>query len=224
MRKFGLVLVIATLAIFAVVALGGCDSTPADPQFNHRAPDEIINDSAVALARLKDGNVRFETDNLKPRNTNLSDRNIAATGQWPYAVVLTCADSRVAPEIYLDKKVGDIFVIRNAGNIADQTALGSLEFAVEHLGASLVVVIGHEACGAVIGAFGGGQDFEPNLQAVLNHVAGNIVGSPDADQAIQDNIESVVQTIRNNSVVQRMGAEVVGGYYEISTGKVIFND
>jgi len=200
-----------------------CEGSSCE-SFEHRAPDEIIGCPWVALEMLMDGNWRFVTNELMPRDTNLTDRWINATGQWPFAAIVTCADSRVSPEIYFDQKVGDLFVVRNAGNIADSTALGSLEFAVEFLGAPLVVVVGHTECGAVINAHAGATGLADNLQGVLDHVMGNIEGSECADSAKVDNVLAVVEQIRANLVIERMGAVVVGAIFDIASGRVIILD
>lgn len=212
------------LLAFVVVAALGFSGLAAASAVSHRAPNEVIDCAEVALQMLISGNWRFASDNPMPRDTNMADRLIAIEGQWPFAVIVTCSDSRVSPEIYFDQKVGDLFVIRNAGNFACETALGSLEFAVEHLGAPLVVVVGHSFCGAVINAHAGAQGLSSHLQNVLDRVALNIAHSHTAEEAIQDNISSVVATIMENDVVQRMGATVVGAYFDIASGRVIFHD
>src|SRR5439155_1280302 len=107
---------------------------------------------AQALERLKAGNTRFAADKSNPKNIGKDRRAVLAKGQHPFAVVLTCADSRVAPELVFDQGLGDLFVLRVAGNIADPFVLGSIEYAVEHLHTPLIVVLGHESCGAVAAA------------------------------------------------------------------------
>lgn len=105
-----------------------------------------------ALTRLSAGNARFVTGQ-RTRSANVSDdageRAVTAKGQHPFAAILTCADSRVPPELIFDQSFGDLFVVRNAGNLADPVSEGSLEYAIEHLGVRLVVVLGHASCGAV---------------------------------------------------------------------------
>ena len=214
MKKRYLATAIAALTIL----LAGCQS------FNHRTPDWTIHDPDVALRMLLDGNARFVSNNLMPRTTNKQDLEILSVGQWPFAVIITCSDSRVAPEIYFDQKLGDIFVIRNAGNIADSTALGSMEYALEHLGTKLVVVVGHESCGAVHGAFAHGHDAPANLQGILDTVLRNTQESQTAEDAVFENIASVKKTIEADEVVKATGAMVVGAFYEISTGRVTLVD
>lgn len=111
----------------------------------------------VSLQRLLDGNQRFVAGKAQHPHQNDQRRQELAKGQSPFAVVLTCADSRVAPEIFFDQGLGDLFVLRNAGNVIDDHVLGSIEYAVEHLHASLVIVVGHEKCGAVGAALAGGH-------------------------------------------------------------------
>lgn len=102
----------------------------------------------AALALLYEGNDRF--CNKSPHVQEDSERRrILQSGQHPFAAVLCCSDSRVPPEILFDKRLGDLFVIRNAGNVVDDIVLGSIEYAVKHLGTRLVIVLGHEGCGAV---------------------------------------------------------------------------
>lgn len=102
-----------------------------------------------ALTRLLEGNKRFVANRMFHPNESLEQRAKLATGQWPFAAVLGCADSRVPPEIVFDHGLGDIFTVRVAGNIVEDAGSGSMEYAVEHLGVSLIVVLGHERCGAI---------------------------------------------------------------------------
>ena len=106
----------------------------------------------AALARLQEGNARFVANPVSSSKPTAAKRAETAASQHPFAIILACADSRVAPEIIFDQNIGDIFVIRNAGNLVDDHVQGSIEYAVEHLGTRLVVVLGHEHCGAVSAA------------------------------------------------------------------------
>jgi carbonic anhydrase len=112
--------------------------------------DRPTNLSATdALTRLKEGNRRFiDSQATHPRGDG-TRRQELVSGQRPFSIILGCADSRVAPELVFDEGLGDLFVIRVAGNIADDVVLGSIEYAVAHLGVNLVVVLGHQSCGAV---------------------------------------------------------------------------
>ena len=224
---------IIALFIFAllIMNLTACSSATGEVYFASTNPDsgrihnpgEQIDDWQSALRFLEDGNKRyFENRSLK-RDTNAEDRATFNEGQNPFAAILTCSDSRVSPEFYFDQKPGSIFVIRNAGNIADTTALGSLEFAVEHLKAPLVVVVGHSACGAVAGSFGGGE-FSDNLQSILDAIKPAIEHSENVEDAILANISYAAERIKLNPVVMNMGAMVIGAHYDIETGDVVFFD
>jgi carbonic anhydrase len=134
------------------------------------SPDE-------ALQKLIDGNKRY-VENLMTGN-KLSDsatRTSLARSQKPYAIILSCSDSRVPPEIVFDKGLGEIFVVRVAGNIPDPVVLGSIEYAAEHLGSPLVMVLGHERCGAVVATVGakGKSTGSANIDAIVKEIAPNV--------------------------------------------------
>jgi len=201
-------------SMFAVIACG------ANPKIHGAA--ESVDSWEAALQYLKDGNKRFVDNNGITRNTNKADREILKDGQKPFAVIVTCADSRVAPEIYFDQKLGDIFVIRNAGNIADSTVLGSIEYAVEHLHAHLVVVVGHSKCGAVTGALSSDGHFPHDLQTIITTISSNIKGISDLDEAINKNVNGTVDRINENHIIKEEGAKVIGAHYNIVSGEVTF--
>ena len=102
----------------------------------------------TGVAALKEGNERFATDRLEHKDMGAARRTELTAGQHPFAAVLSCADSRVPPEIVFDQGLGDLFVVRVAGNVGEPFALGSIDYAVEHLHVPLIVVLGHEKCGA----------------------------------------------------------------------------
>jgi len=110
-----------------------------------------------ALSRLKAGNERFAQSKVSAGQPVAARRAATAQTQHPFAIIVGCADSRTAPEIIFDQGIGDLFVVRTAGNLVDDYALGSIEYAVEHLGSRLIVVLGHERCGAVTAALAGGS-------------------------------------------------------------------
>src|ERR1700755_2071562 len=110
----------------------------------------------TALAKLKEGNARFVASEVSSGKPNGAKRLANAKAQHPFAIVVACADSRTAPEIVFDANIGDLFVVRTAGNVVDDHTLGSIEYAVDHLGSRLVVVMGHQRCGAVTAAVAGG--------------------------------------------------------------------
>src|SRR6266481_5826906 len=103
----------------------------------------------AALAKLKEGNLRFASSEVSQSKPTAARRTETAQAQHPFAIIIACADSRTAPELVFDQNLGDLFVVRTAGNLSDDHALGSIEYAVAHAGARLIVVLGHERCGAV---------------------------------------------------------------------------
>src|SRR5581483_10137373 len=110
-----------------------------------------------ALARLKAGNDSFVKGTRRPVNYR-KERAALVAGQHPYAILLTCSDSRVPPELVFDESLGKLFIVRVAGNVTDSVALGSIEYAVDHFGVKLLVVLGHASCGAVKATFNGDQE------------------------------------------------------------------
>jgi carbonic anhydrase len=182
-------------------------------------PAELIEDASVALQMLKDGNERYLKEELIQKSSYCEDRAVLSSGQKPFAVILTCSDSRVAPEIFFDQKLGDIFVIRNVGNIADRTALGSLEYAIEHLKSRLVVVCGHSKCGAVTAACSGGE-FPANIRHIVEHIKPAVKRGGDIDAVIHYHVRVMVAYIKKNEIVKHLGATVIGAYYDIHSGAV----
>jgi len=183
---------------------------------------EVVTDWQVSLQYLIEGNRRYLAGESIERADLAEVREVLGEGQHPFAVIVTCADSRVAPEIYFDQRLGDIFVIRNAGNIADETALGSIEFAVGHLRAPLVVVVGHTACGAVAGAMIEGAEFSNYLQTVINRIRPTVENKEDLESATTANVKHAVAQIEANPIVVEAGAKVLGAIYDIVTGEVSF--
>jgi carbonic anhydrase len=142
-------IIIGVVALIALLGFNlGSSLATTSPNVS---PDE-------ALKRLMEGNARFVSGHLTHVEVATSTlRHTLANKQKPFAVIVGCSDSRVGPEIVFDEGLGDIFVIRTAGEVVDAIALGSIEYAVEHLGSSLIVVLGHERCGAVSAAVAGGE-------------------------------------------------------------------
>jgi carbonic anhydrase len=186
----------------------------------------------AALARLKEGNARFISGECShPRQTPARRAELAA-GQTPFAVILTCADSRVSPELIFDQGLGDLFVLRNAGNVVDDHVLGSIEYAIEHLHVTTIVVVGHGRCGAVTAAAGGGhvpghirsivESIEPAVEAVKQD-GGDVV-----DHAIHANEKRVAEILRRVEpvlahAVKQHHVQVFSAHYDIATGEVQFN-
>lgn len=188
------------------------------------------------LQMLKDGNRRFMNDNLTARLHSAQVR-IAAGGQFPKAVILSCLDSRIPVEDVFDKGIGDLFVARVAGNIVNEDILGSMEYGCKVSGAKLVVVMGHSECGAVKSAIDNVQ--LGNITALLKKIqpAVDSTTSMDGnkssknkeyvDMVCKKNVELTIQNIRNRSVIlqdmEKNGEiKMVGAVYDVATGKVTF--
>lgn len=194
----------------------------ADGTATHQ-PGALIQDAQQALDLLKAGHARYISGELQSKESYAEDRNVLSGGQKPFAVVLTCSDSRVAPEICFDQKLGDLFTIRNAGNIADDTVMGSIEYAVAHLKTPLIFVVGHSKCGAVTASFEGGE-FPPELQSILDAIKPACDGASDVDSAVRNHIANTTDLIQRNEIVRDSGARVVCAYYDITTGGIEWMD
>ncbi len=197
-----------------------------------------------ALERLKEGNRRFVAG-VRSTDTLASPTRLAelAAGQEPFAVILGCSDSRVPVEIVFDQGLGDLFVIRVAGNVVASSQIGSVEFAAERFGTRLVVVLGHSRCGAVQATLEQLQrpteTQSRNLRSIVDRVRPSVEGllaaglaqDPDAlmEQAIRANVRASVGHLRYGSEVleqlaQSDGLWVVGAEYSLETGEVDFFD
>ncbi len=174
---------------------------------------------------LLKGNNRYVNGNPKSKNLEMRRKETLA-GQKPFATIISCSDSRVVPEYIFDTTIGEIFVVRLAGNVVDDCALGSIEYAVHHLHTPLVVVLGHEKCGAVTGACKGLCE-KNKIDSVIEKIKPAIckAGSEDIEYTAEENIRCVMETIKESShVVKDMVNEgklmVVGMKYFLSSGKV----
>src|SRR4051812_13862616 len=175
---------------------------------------------------LSAGNARFVAG--KPSTRHLTtDRAKLANTQAPHVAVLACADSRVAPELLFDQTLGDLFVVRDAGNSPDPIAIGSLEYAVEHLGTTMIVVMGHQECGAVKAACSGGAMPTANLDAVVRPIKAScsLAKSKDIEPATRDHVHrSALKLLADSPIlkkrVQEKKLEIIEAYYSLDTGKV----
>jgi carbonic anhydrase len=179
-----------------------------------------------ALARLKTGNERFASSKVSSGKPVAARRAETAQDQHPFAIIVGCADSRTAPEIIFDQSIGDLFVIRTAGNLVDDYALGSIEYAVGHLGTRLIVVLGHARCGAVKAALGG--DSAPgHVNSLVRDIQPAVTAAKGKDgdalaNAIHENDAHVAAKIRKQAQLGELASQVriVEGYYNLDTGKV----
>jgi len=182
-------------------------------------PTELISNPDTALQMLKEGNERYLKGQLSEKTDYKEARAALVSEQKPFAVILACSDSRAAPEIFFDQKLGDIFVIRNAGNVADTEGLGSLEYAVDQLKTRLIVVCGHSNCGAVTAAHTGGE-FPPNIKHIVDFIKPAVEMGGDIDNAVHNHIKRMVDKVKADEIVKRLGVKVVGAYYDIHSGEV----
>ena len=183
------------------------------------------------LKNLLDGNQRFISGKLSQKDLAVR-RTELVKGQAPGAVVLSCSDSRVPPELIFDQGLGDVFVVRVAGNVADPVTLGSIEYAVEHLHVPLVIVMGHDKCGAVKATVDGGKP-EGNIRAIVAKIAPAVrkakaagkKGDELLDAAIMENVKAVTASLTRDSkiikhLVDKKKVKIVPAKYSIATGKV----
>ncbi|MBS1874407.1 MAG: carbonic anhydrase [Acidobacteria bacterium] len=202
--------------------------TAVAASFSFAAEPAAGPDPDVALKVLLTGNRRFVAGRATHPHQTLARLRELSKGQHPSAVILSCADSRVAPELLFDQGLGDVFIVRVAGNILDDENLGSIEYAVEHLGTRLIVVLGHQRCGAVSAAVQGGkpaghvgklvEDIQPSVEATK--------GKPgDAvENAMRANVLRMVSLIADDEtlgpVIKEGKVKVVGARYDLDNGRV----
>lgn len=187
-----------------------------------------IKDADNALQKLKDGNDRFVNDKSELINVTKERRDQLKDGQNPYAVVVSCSDSRVTPNIVFNAGLGEIFDIRLAGNVVDDDALGSIEYGVAHANAPLIVVMGHESCGAVTAAYNKytkGTAVEGNIEDIVEEIEPSINKDKTLDDAIHTNVTNVANEIKNDQIIKKLidsgKVKVVEAYYSLD-GKVEF--
>ena len=196
-----------------------------------------------ALARLRAGNERFVSDSRRDKHATPARRIELVDGQEPFAVILGCSDSRVPVEIVFDRGLGDLFVIRVAGNVVAASQVGSVEFAAERFGTRLVVVMGHTRCGAILATLEELQRPTENqsrgLRSIVDRIRPSVEGllatdlrrDPEAlaRQAVRANVRVSASTLRNGSpllehLIRYDGLCIVGAEYSLETGVVEFFD
>lgn len=234
-RLFGIT---AGTAAGTFIAAGA--PTPASAQSPARrsptGPREATSlDAEGAWRKLADGNRRFVTGHQVHPHESLRWRDSLVEGQHPFAVVLGCADSRVPPELVFDHGLGDLFTIRTAGEVLDNSVLGSIEYGVEHLGIPLVVVLGHAKCGAVsatVDVVRGRAQVSGDVSVLVRSIEPAVLSTPpDADEArflaaaVDNQARRVVALMQEQSVTLRTavahhGLKIVAASYQLDTGAV----
>ncbi len=193
------------------------------------APAHDAAANQTPIQQLIAGNERFASGHPLHLNQDSDRRTDVAAGQHPFAVIVGCSDSRVPPEIVFDQGLGDLFVVRVAGNVVDAQALGSIEYAVEHLGVHLVVVLGHDKCGAVAAAVSG-EEMPGNIGSITQAIEPSVEKArlePGdlLDNAINENVLRVVYQIKSTDPileheVHAKNLTVLGARYNLSAGTV----
>lgn len=183
------------------------------------------------INRLQAGNERFVNDRLNRDLQDQDRRDTLTKGQEPHTIVLSCADSRVVPELAFDAGLGELFVVRVAGNIANTSSLASIEYAVAHCGSRVIVVLGHQSCGAVTAAVNGG-DLGYNLNHLLSHITPALAASSEGtevNEVVKTNARLTAQELVNRSAIVQKAVDegqvkIVPAYYHLDNGKVSFLD
>ena len=198
---------------------------PAHPEQPAVAPAE-------AIAKLKEGNGRYASGKLQHPGQTTERRAELTKDQHPFAVIVSCSDSRVPPEIVFDQGLGDLFVVRVAGNVIDDHGLGSIEYAVDHLGARLIVVLGHQSCGAVKAAketIAAKSKAPGHIQSLVTAIqpAVEATAKSDLGATVEANVKNVVQALRRSTPILKPKVDsgevqIIGGYYSLDTGAVTF--
>lgn len=183
---------------------------------------------------LKEGNERFVNNKVLEKDFPMDRANLSK-GQNPYAIIVACSDSRVAPEYIFDEHLGKLFVIRTAGNVLDKIELGSIEYAAEHLHTPILLVLGHTSCGAVHAAVAGGDLHSQNLESIVNKIEPAVTRAKKMhkhehevmDEAIKENVINQIKFAEKNSkilkeLIEKEKLKVIGGIYDIKSGVVEF--
>lgn len=228
-------LYLLTLVVFSlnVSCISNADSTSTKRKCKEQS--STITTPAEAIAALKAGNERYVKGEMAHPNSDAARRASTVGSQSPYAVVVACSDSRVPVEVLFDQGIGDIFVIRTAGNsVSEDVVMGSLDYAVDHLDTPLVVILGHQNCGGISSAIAphGDDDHHHNgkigeLLTILREDVEQYVGHPEQlDEAIYTNATAQVDRVKEvDYIKEKIKAgklEVVSAYYNIDNGKVTF--
>jgi carbonic anhydrase len=210
------------IRLFVAAALLGVVATAAQ---------DALPTADVVLRELKAGNDHHVAKRYQhPHQTAARQRQLTSA-QSPHAIVLSCADSRVAPEIIMDQGLGDVFDVRVAGNVAGDAEIASIEYAAAHLHTPLLVILGHQKCGAVSAAAEAGEadGHLPSLVAMIRPAVDKARGQPGdlVDNAVRNNVENVVQQLRTSKpvlapLVERGALTIVGGVYSLETGKIVW--
>lgn len=216
-------------ALFLVLGLLASYATAAERS--------IITDPEKAMQMLVEGNKRFMEGHIEKHDISKAKKeDLFKNGQNPFATVVSCSDSRVPPELVFDQGLGDIFVVRVAGNILDSVGMGSVEYSAAVVKTPLIVVVGHEKCGAVHATLQG-EEVSPNITSIANMIQPAVdsvrglkgwkISSEDIQEDVSSaNVKQVVEQLKANEILKKLISEkklkVVGAKYHLDDGKVEF--
>ena len=186
----------------------------------------------AAFTKLLEGNKRFTEGKPAVKECGAERREELTKGQHPFATVLSCSDSRVPPEVVFDQALGDIFIIRVAGNVIEPTILGSIEYGVEHLHTPLLIILGHEQCGAVKAALETQGEAEGNIGVILRKIKPAVESARKADMgkeetldlAVRENVKNTYNEIMKSPIVSHLSHEgklkIVAAEYRLKSGMI----
>lgn len=214
MRNYGKILALIAMLLLIVSLLSSCFGE-----------NKVIDTPASAIAALKEGNGKYARSSTPKGNISSEMRlKTAQDGQTPYAIIVTCSDSRVPAEYIFSAGIGDLFVVRTAGNVIGDFELGSIEYAVEHLGVSAIVVMGHTGCGAVEAALEGHQ--EGHIKSITDEIYQSFGEIKNTAECERLNIENSINKIKSSDIViesiQKNKVIVTGAMYDTASGEVEF--
>jgi carbonic anhydrase len=223
---------LALLGVLLLASLGAAQQPAAKPKDSaHAKPAKAMPSADQVWSELMAGNKRFVAGKQRSYGV-VALRHKLNSGQNPNVIILSCSDSRVSPELVFDQSLGDLFVVRTAGNVADPVALGSIEYAISHIHSPLLVVMGHQQCGAVAAACSGDKMPTTNLDAIVDKIDPAVkkaksTNPPDLiEAAVKDNVhQSASDLVANSSIVREAvkggQVKIVEAEYELDSGKVV---
>lgn len=215
-----------TLVAILIISFAICTTACS---FKANSNDSKPENAKEALEKLLDGNEKYLSENITPNVADSLRTDLAKNGQHPYAIVVTCSDSRVPAELIFNASLGDIFVIRTAGNVVSDFEIGSVEYGAEHLESPLILVLGHTNCGAVTAATEGGEA-GGMIQSIVDEITPSVRKATDTgaedilSKAIEFNVINSVNKILSSDIIKELveeeKVEVIGGVYDINTGAI----
>jgi carbonic anhydrase len=223
---------LALLAVLLSVSLGVAQQPASLPHpSTHAKPTKPAPSADRVWSDLMTGNKRFVAGKQHGYNV-VALRHKLTSGQQPNVIILSCSDSRVSPELVFDQSLGDLFVVRTAGNVADPVALGSIEYAIDHIHSPLLVVLGHQQCGAVAAACSGDKMPTTNLEAIVDKISPAVTKAKGAkpddliEAVVKENVhQSANDLVANSSIVReavRAGKlTIVEAEYRLESGEVV---